>query len=785
MATKKLNNLYEAWQGNVYPGMLDHLANHLKVSADSLSRLDLGWAPIVEFKHKVNFQGWWAIPERTAAGELAGLSLRSQSDMKVMAPGSNHGLIYEINPQHEHGHQSYKHGAHNWVRTMDAGVLCPICGKPDGCLVSAENPEDPKAVICIRTPSPQKMKFGFLHIRKEEGRVKPTAQVLLPSDKPVIIVEGMTDAATAMDLGFVAVGRPSNLACMEELKDLVRGRNAIIIGENDDINPTTGKRPGEEGMIAAFQALKNVCPDLTMALPPAHAKDLRQWKSTFGLTAEQLLEHVKAHGRQPEEETVLPDPKPATMARAWLAAEHRMAGRYTLRRYNSDWYKYVGPKYERAEEMIDIKGPLYKWADNKYVMEETAQGPVMKPVICNRALTANIVESLYSPDFTPLDLSNSQHATQQAPAWINGAVGPNPHDIIPFSNGLLWVSKYLEGARESEYFLDSTPDYFTTFALPFPFDPLATYEAWKGFLRTTIGHNPQYVRLLRQWFGYCLTPDTSQHKMMLLRGPSRSGKGTALRVLHEIVGVENAADMTFTSLAQDRFALESLIDKQVVLMNEAIMPRQGDRNVAMEVLLKMTGDDAIRVARKFKSAIDDRKLTARITMSANALPEIPDPSGALAKRLLIIDFEKTFFGREDTQLTEKLKAESAGIVLWALGGLRDLRQQKVFTIPDRMAQSIEEWRLSASPLASFVDEACEVYRGVSVDKNELFDCWEKWADERGMTAGLKSRFLEKLRLNFTDLTISTTTKGGHKFSMVHGLKLRPWAERQYLGKVNA
>jgi hypothetical protein len=92
------------------------------------------------------------------------------------------------------GFNSDSAGPHNWRRTMDAGVTCPICQKPDGCLVSADDPNDPKAVICIRETSAAKLRFGFLHIRKPEGDLS-TASTLADNGNPAIIVEGATDTA--------------------------------------------------------------------------------------------------------------------------------------------------------------------------------------------------------------------------------------------------------------------------------------------------------------------------------------------------------------------------------------------------------------------------------------------------------------------------------------------------------------------------------------------------------------------------------------------------------------
>ena len=774
----KLDILLGKCQGNSYPTMLEQLSEHLGVSADSLTRLALGWAPIVKFKKGPNFQGWWVIPERDSNGIPIGLSLRSQTDKKVMYPGSKHGLIYELNPAHERGSMAYQHGAHNWVRTMDAGVDCPVCGKPDGCIVSGEDPDNPRAVICIRTSegSEKRMRFGYLHILKESGHIHRNAAVLPESESPVIIVEGMTDTAAVMDMGFIGVGRPSNLACTNLLSYLVRGRKVIVVGENDEINPLTGKRPGHEGMIATFQVLKKVCPDITWVLPPDHINDIRQWRSTCDLTAEEFLDYVTKHGRQRTEETILPDGKPLTLARTWLDDQHRMAGRYVLRYYKGLWFVYEGAKYIQVDEDVEIRGPLYRWCDDKMVLTEDKGGvQSLTPLICHKGVVNNVMDALLSP--CPLD-------TDDVPAWINDAVGPNPKDLITFNNGILWVPKYLAGAPECEYLLDLTPDFFTTSCLPFAFDPTAECPEWRKYLRTTIGDCSDKIKLMREWFGYCMTSDTGYHKMLIMRGPKRSGKSTAIAVLEAVVGREQTAGISFAQLTQP-FGLEPLVGKQLAIMGDARLPRTGDSMRALELLLNIVGEDSVCINRKFRKALENHHLKCRFTLATNELPELPDHAGALEARLNILDFRNSFLGREDFGLRDRLVAEAPGIAIWALEGLRRLGKQGRFTLPESSKESLREWRTTTSPTAAFLEECCdETDQNEEVLKAELFDAWSGWSSERGMRMLVKSRFFERLKANAPFAVSITYEKGGHKFSVYRGLKLKKWAAKQYTGKPN-
>jgi len=81
--------------------------------------------------------------------------------------------------------------------------------------------------------------------------------------------------------------------------------------------------------------------------------------------------------------------------------------------------------------------------------------------------------------------------------------------------------------------------------------------------------------------GYCITPDTSQHKILLLVGPPRSGKGTIARVLRRLIGVENTVGPTLASLAES-FGLEPLIGKPLAIIGDARLSAKSDRATVTE-----------------------------------------------------------------------------------------------------------------------------------------------------------------------------------------------------------
>ena len=84
--------------------------------------------------------------------------------------------------------------------------------------------------------------------------------------------------------------------------------------------------------------------------------------------------------------------------------------------------------------------------------------------------------------------------------------------------------------------LRPTPVFFALNASDVAFDPQAAPpRRWVGFLSELFGNDQQALETLQEWFGYCLSTDTSQQKIMPMVGPPRSGKGTIAHMVHSSI----------------------------------------------------------------------------------------------------------------------------------------------------------------------------------------------------------------------------------------------------------
>lgn len=134
------------------------------------------------------------------------------------------------------------------------------------------------------------------------------------------------------------------------------------------------------------------------------------------------------------------------------------------------------------------------------------------------------------------------------------------------------------------------------------------------------------------------------------------------------------------------------------------------------------------------------------------LPKLSDSSGALPGRMILLRLTQSWYGREDTALTDRLLTELPSILLWAIEGWRRLRERGRFEQPDAGKGMIGELADLASPVGAFVRERCRVAPGAYIERAALFDAWKRWCEEQGRVhPGDAATFGRNLRAVFPAL----------------------------------
>ena len=136
------------------------------------------------------------------------------------------------------------------------------------------------------------------------------------------------------------------------------------------------------------------------------------------------------------------------------------------------------------------------------------------------------------------------------------------------------------------------------------------------------------------------------------------------------------------------------------------------------------------VERKFLTTIYTT-LAIRFMILSNELPHLTDASGALPSRFIILRFTNSWYGREDPSLANKLLVEVPGILLWALQGLKRLRERQRFVQPDSALELVKTLEDLSSPIKTWLDECCNVgplYEGLP---DGLYTSWCCWCERQG------------------------------------------------------
>jgi putative DNA primase/helicase len=447
---------------------------------------------------------------------------------------------------------------------------------------------------------------------------------------------------------------------------------------------------------------------------------------------------------------------PMTVARQYA---HLMHGDDTLRCWRGNWMMWE-PAGRWAEiERAAVSSGIYEALEHAvFVIEQSGEdGSLVKVAVPwepNRKKVSDVVDALEAVAFLPGSIA--------VPTWLDEAGGPPANEIVAVENGLLHVT--------SRRLLDHDPRFFTLVAVPFAYEPDATCDRWLAFLDELWPDDADSIAALQEFFGYVISGRTDLQKILLLIGPTRGGKGVIARVLEALLGKGNIAGPTLASL-NTNFGLSPLLGKSLAIISDARLDGRTAHQV-VERLLAISGEDAITVDRKYREPWTGR-IPARLFMISNEVPSFGDASAAIVGRFVALRLTRSWYGHESGELDDELHAELPGILGWALDGLDRLAARGRFTQPKSADDIIMQLKESASPVAAFVRERCEVGADRQVGRDVLFEAWRDWCEETGAVAGDKTDFGRRLRAAVPELgEHRPRTESNFRPRMYRGLGLR-------------
>lgn len=233
-----------------------------------------------------------------------------------------------------------------------------------------------------------------------------------------------------------------------------------------------------------------------------------------------------------------------------------------------------------------------------------------------------------------------------------------------------------------------------------------------------------------------LTPWAGQRKAVFLIGPTRSGKGTFMRVIEALIPPAHRSAETLHSLSTNRFAAAQLHGR---ILNAA--GDLSDHHIDDLAMFKtLTGDDTVSVERKFRDSFTFRN-TALFVFNANTPPTVAETSRAYLARVRPYLFPRSYEGHEDPSVEADLLAELPGILVRLVEAAQRWLERGGYTVVNPIVADL--FSRASDPVAMFVAEVLEPDGDGFVSTADLHDAYKTWTAANGRATLGRNKLLSR------------------------------------------
>ena len=300
------------------------------------------------------------------------------------------------------------------------------------------------------------------------------------------------------------------------------------------------------------------------------------------------------------------------------------------------------------------------------------------------------------------------------------------------------------------------------------FDPGADAPVWMRYLSEVLP-DPATRAYVQEVAGYCLTGLTREHVLFLLHGPGGNGKSKFAEALLNVMGDYGQAAPEDLLLAQKGSGptndLARLVGARLVVASET----DHGRSLNEARVKALTGGDRMS-ARKLYQDFFDFVPIAKYLIYTNHLPRVRGGDVAMRRRLRKIPFN-VFIQEEraDKNLSGKLSRERAGILNWALEGLRRYLERGGFAPSEEVLGATTDYLDQEDLIGQFLADATVPDPESMVSIDDLHDALVEWAPGQGYPRAWSR---QQLGREMSDRGFLKQTPGKRKVTHYVGLRLR-------------
>jgi putative DNA primase/helicase len=263
------------------------------------------------------------------------------------------------------------------------------------------------------------------------------------------------------------------------------------------------------------------------------------------------------------------------------------------------------------------------------------------------------------------------------------------------------------------------------------------------FMREIMAGDEEMIAFIQRVLGYCLTGDTREEAIFFFYGGGQNGKGVLTSTVEWLMAdyCKSAGDEVFTESKNDRHTTEiaRLKGARIVLVAEVEDGRRWNESR----LKRMTGGDTI-TARFMRQDDFEFRPEFKPVIAGNHKPQIRNVNVAMRRRVNLLPFLVTIpKEKRDNTLKDKLKEEGSGILQWLIEGC--LEYQRIgLSPPKSVVDATDAYFKDEDNVSTWIEERCEVGKGLSDISSKLFASWKDYAEKSGLFIGNNKKFKEEM-----------------------------------------
>ena len=327
-------------------------------------------------------------------------------------------------------------------------------------------------------------------------------------------------------------------------------------------------------------------------------------------------------------------------------------------------------------------------------------------------------------------------------------------NLMNLNNGMLDLDTFELVEHDKEY--------YSSVRIDIQYAPNAICDRFRLYMKQITCGDEKLEMVMQEILGYCLTSETRAEKAFIFYGRGSNGKSVFAKIITMLAGRPNVSNIPLREFGV-KFGMETIVGK---IVNIATETELDDFKLNTENFKSVTSGDSLHIQRKHKTGIDIDPMV-KLVFLTNNLPRVNDTTKGFLRKILIVPFNAEFTydssnaeNKLDNRLIEKLETEKEGILLYALEGLKRLKENGFkFTESEVINNAIKEYEREINPTIEFFEDNIEISNDASIHRPEVVSRFKSWASYVG-----KQEWINISPQKFWVMFEQTMAKNGVKYN---------------------